>query len=502
MLIQNLTSPHPYLSQTVSEGKGFESCIEMIDIGGPTMVRAAAKNCDSVAIITDPSQYRIVLEELKANAGALSKKTRRGLAREAFVSTARYDAAVAEYFCDETEAPKVRTREYVEDRKLKYGVNPHQAPAALSRIGSGCVPFDVLNGSPGYTNLMDALNSWQLVSELDAALGLVAAASFKHVSPAGAAVAVPLTPDLRVAYEIGDAELTPCAVAFLRARNADPMSSFGDFIAISGTVDVCTAMRIKTEVSDGIIAAGFDPEALEILKNKKGGKYIILQGNKSFTPPADEFKEVYGVCISQKRNDANVTKDLMSDVVTKMTTISKEGMRDLIIATIAVKYTQSNSVCYALGGQVIGVGAGQQSRVDCVKLAGRKAATWHARRHPRVASLKFKAGIKRVDRTNARVAYILDDMSPPERVLWEGLFDDIPEKFSDEERTAWDNELQGVALSSDAFFPFRDNIDQAARFGVRYIVQPGGSAADPTVTRACDEYGIVMAMSKLRLFHH
>jgi phosphoribosylaminoimidazolecarboxamide formyltransferase/IMP cyclohydrolase len=488
--------------KAVASGKSFEECIEMIDIGGPTMIRASAKNCDSVACITSPDQYAAVIAELKANNGALTKKTRRALSLAAFTMTARYDAAVSAYMAQQTEAAALHTRHYVEEFPLKYGVNPHQAPAALSSVAGYGMPFTIINGKPGYTNLMDALNSWQLCSELEVATGLPAAASFKHVSPAGAAVGVPLTDVEREIYGVAsDTELSMQAVAYIRARNADPMSSFGDFIAVSGIVDVCTAETIKREVSDGIIAAGFEPAALEILKAKKKGGYLILQGNKDFVPPVDEFKECYGVALSQKRNDAVITKDIMSTSVTE-TPLTDAAIRDMVVATIAVKYTQSNSVCYAVGGQVIGVGAGQQSRVDCVKLAGRKVCTWHMRSHPKVRGLKFKEGTKRVDKTNARVAYISDEMTAPEQAIWAKLFDEPPVMLTSEEKVAWMTELKDVAISSDAFFPFRDNIDQATKFGVKYIVQPGGSAQDQTVINACNDYGIAMAFSKVRLFHH
>jgi len=488
--------------KAVESGKPFEGCIEMIDIGGPTMVRAAAKNCDSVAIITDPSQYAAVLKELQENDGCLCKDTRRELAAAAFAHTARYDCAVAKYFAGQTGGAVTEMREYVEEFPLKYGVNPHQKPAALSHVGTHGMPFEVLNGAPGYTNLMDALNSWQLVSELESALGLPAAASFKHVSPAGAAVGVELSEELKQVYDVVGKDLSPQAVAYVRARNADPMSSFGDFIGISGIVDVSTASIIKREVADGVIAAGFEPEALEMLKAKKGGKFLVLKADKAFVPPVDEYKEVYGVALSQKRNDAVITPEHMTkDVVTKAQ-LTDDAVRDLVVATIAVKYTQSNSVCYALGGQVIGVGAGQQSRVDCVKLAGRKVATWHARRHPKVAGLKFKSTVKRTEKVNARVAYISDDMTAPERKLWEELFEEVPEMMTAEERAAWANELTGVALSSDAFFPFRDNIDQASKFGVKFIAQPGGSVQDKPVAAACDEYGMAMGLTGVRVFHH
>lgn len=449
----------PFLPlKTVASGKSFADCVEMIDIGGPTMIRAAAKNCGSVAVLTNPHSYAQLVSELQQH-GGLTGAFRCELARQAFVAVTVYDAAIADYFSQETGITTSVTRCYAQERELKYGVNPHQKSAALCRLAGTDMPFTVINGAPGYTNLMDALNAWQLVCELEAALQLPAAASFKHVSPAGAAVAVPLQEDLIDTYSVAGKPLSPQAVAYVRARNADPMSSFGDFVAISGVVDLTLAELLKIEVSDGIIAAGYEDDALAVLQAKKGGKYIILQGNTSFLAPEMEYKEVYGVALGQKRNDAAITSQVLEKVVTT-TPLSQEATRDLLVATIAVKYTQSNSVCYARDGQVVGVGAGQQSRVDCVKLAGRKVDVWHMRQHPKVRGLSFKQGVKRPDKVNARVAYIADDMTPAEHEHWLENFTTAPEPLTPEERSAWMAKLTDVSLSSDAFFPFRDNIDQ------------------------------------------
>jgi phosphoribosylaminoimidazolecarboxamide formyltransferase/IMP cyclohydrolase len=393
-------------------------------------------------------------------------------------------------------------RRYRHEFDLKYGVNPHQAPAAVYALEGAELPFRVLNGKPGYINLMDALNAWQLVRELREALGLPAAASFKHVSPAGAAVAVPLSPDLASTYEVEGRELTPSALAYLRARQADPKSSFGDFAALSDPVDEATAQILKTEVSDGLIAPGFEGKALDILKSKKGGQYIVLEADSGFALPEMEYRELHGVVLAQKRNDARIHPDRLGRPVTQNQALTPEAARDLALAAITLKYTQSNSVGYALDGQMIGVGAGQQSRVDCTRLAGSKAETWFLRQHPKVRQLPFREGVKRADRTNARVRYIEGDFTETERRDWESHFSAGVRPFSDEEKRAWIARLTGVALASDAFFPFRDSIDQAAKRGVRFVWQPGGSVSDPEVIRACDEYGMVMVHSGLRLFHH
>ena len=385
---------------------------------------------------------------------------------------------------------------------LKYGCNPHQIPAAIYGEGDGALPFRVLNGTPGYINLLDALNAWQLVREAREALQLPAAASFKHVSPAGAAVGLPLDEALRNAYEVGEKTLTPQALAYLRARNADPMCSFGDFAALSDPVDVETAQVLKSEVSDGIIAPGYEEGALAILKAKKGGNFIVLEGDVGFRPPETEMKEVFGVGFLQRRNDTRIGAEQLSTSVTATGDIPPEAVRDLVLAAITLKYTQSNSVGYALDGQMIGVGAGQQSRVDCTKLAGRKADIWWLRQHPRVRDLPFRSGVRRVERTNARVRYIEGDFTPPEYEQWKSHFDSPPPPLEQGEKDDWVAALKGVSLASDAFFPFRDSIDQAAKRGVKYIVQPGGSVADDAIIAACDDYGMAMAFSGVRLFHH
>jgi len=384
---------------------------------------------------------------------------------------------------------------------LRYGMNPHQTPARVY-VKSGELPLTVLNGAPGYINLLDALNAWQLVRELRAALDLPAAASFKHVSPSGAAVATPLNDRLRKAYFVEDLELSPLATAYARARGADRMSSFGDFAALSDPVDLPTAQLLAREVSDGVIAPGYAAEALEVLKQKKGGKYVILQIDAGYTPPPMESREVFGITFEQRRHDRTVTRQDLTNIVTANKDLPESALRDMMLAWIVLKYTQSNSVCYALDGQVIGVGAGQQSRVHCTRLAGLKADLWWLRQHPKVLGLKFRPGIKRPDRDNAIDQYLQPDVTEAEKRGWGEVFAEEPPPLSPEERRAWLDQLTGVTLGSDAFFPFRDSIDRAARSGVRYVLQPGGSARDEEVIRACDEYGMVMVFSGVRLFHH
>ena len=394
------------------------------------------------------------------------------------------------------------TRAYSPWLSLKYGCNPHQVPAGVYVQEGLPPPFRVLNGNPGYINLLDALNAWQLVAELRAALNLPAAASFKHVSPAGAAVAVPLSSELQEVYEVAGKALSPGAIAYVRARGADPKSSFGDFAAFSDPVDESCAELLRTEVSDGVIAPGYEGNALNILKSKKGGGYVVLQADPGYRAPQEELKEVCGVAFLQRRNDAVLGPRHLENRPTASKHLPPEAQRDLLLAAITVKYTQSNSVGYALDGQMIGVGAGQQSRVDCTRLAGRKAEIWYLRQHPRVRSLPFSPELKRVDRTNARVRFIEGDFTPPEYKQWAAQFTAPPAPLSAQEQQDWLARLGGVAIASDAFFPFRDNIDQAAKRGVRYVVQPGGSVADSEVIHACNEYGMIMAFSGLRLFHH
>eukprot|EP00571_Detonula_confervacea_P013562 CAMPEP_0172310390 /NCGR_PEP_ID=MMETSP1058-20130122/11456_1 /TAXON_ID=83371 /ORGANISM="Detonula confervacea, Strain CCMP 353" /LENGTH=616 /DNA_ID=CAMNT_0013023191 /DNA_START=46 /DNA_END=1896 /DNA_ORIENTATION=- len=504
MTILNL---YPF-EATVAKGAAFEQCIENIDIGGPSMLRSTAKNHAFTTIVTSPDQYAEVMACIEENGGT-TLSLRKRYAAQGFSLSAAYDSAIASWFTKELgEESPVVTRVYKPEFALKYGCNPHQKPAGISSLLNSNLPFTVLNGTPGYINLLDAANAWLLVKELRAATGLAAASSFKHVSPAGAAVAVPLTDVECAAYEVtpeGAAKLTPSALAYLRARNADPMCSFGDFAAVSDIVDEDTAMILKKEVSDGIVAPGYTPEALAILKSKKGGKFIVLEAKADFVPDSVEYREVYGMTFSQKRNDIIITKEHMTkNVVTEggVDALSEGAIRDMIVASICVKYTQSNSVGFAKDGMMVGVGAGQQSRVDCVKLAGRKVTTWHLRQHPKVLGLKFKQGVKRQDRVNARVRYIEGDFTDEERTRWEAQFDTVPEPLATSEKDEFMKKASGVTISSDAFFPFRDSIDHASKVGVSYVAQPGGSVQDPQVTQCCDDYGMKMSMTGVRLFHH
>jgi phosphoribosylaminoimidazolecarboxamide formyltransferase/IMP cyclohydrolase len=384
---------------------------------------------------------------------------------------------------------------------LRYGANPQQSPARVF-MKQGDLPITALNGSPGYINLLDALNAWQLVTELKQATGLPAAASFKHVSPSGAAVAVPLTDILKKIYFVNDLELSPLAEAYARARGVDRMSSFGDFIALSDTVDVPTAKLISREVSDGIIAPAYEPEALEILKKKKQGKYAVVQIDPSYDPQPIETRDVFGITFEQGRNTRPVTRDDFKNIVTQNKDLPENAIRDLMIAWITLKYTQSNSVCYVLNGQTIGVGAGQQSRVHCVRLAGTKTDLWYLRQHPEVLALPFKEGVKRPDRDNAIDQFLQPDVTEAEKANWANVFSEIPAQLTAAERRSWLDTLKGVSLGSDAFFPFRDSIDRAVLSGVRYVLEPGGSNRDEDVVAACDEYGMTMVFSGIRLFHH
>ena len=385
--------------------------------------------------------------------------------------------------------------------QLRYGMNPHQTPARVF-MPEDTLPFQVLNGRPGYINLLDALNAWQLVRELKQALELPAAASFKHVSPAGAAVAEPLSQSLRQAYFVGDIELSPLGSAYARARGADRISSFGDWAALSDVVDVPTAELLRREVSDGIIAPGYKPAALDILRAKKGGGYRILQIDPDYEPPEIEIRQLFGVMMAQKRNTAVPTPADLTNIVTAKKVLPPSAQRDLIVALIALKYTQSNSVCYAKDGQIIGMGAGQQSRIHCTRLAGTKADTWLLRQHPQVLELPFVPKIGRSQRDNAIDQYLLDELTPAEEAIWLQNFTHAPTRLSRQEKQDWLNQSSGISLSSDAFFPFRDSIDRAQQSGVSYIAQPGGSIRDDLVIAACDEYGMVMALTETRLFHH
>ena len=389
--------------------------------------------------------------------------------------------------------------------QLKYGCNPNQKPARIYMADGSDLPVQVLNGRPGYINFLDALNGWQLVSQLKAATGMPAATSFKHVSPAGAAIGRPLTDVLKKIYWVDEkiGELSPLACAYARARGADRMSSFGDFISLSDVCDVPTAMLIKHEVSDGVIAPGYEPEALEILKSKKKGNYNIIQIDPSYVPDPLEHKQVFGVTFEQGRNDAPIDAKLLENIVTKNKELPDSAKEDLIVSLIALKFTQSNSVCYVKDGQCIGVGAGQQSRIHCTRLAGNKADNWWLRQNEKVLDLPFKQGIGRADRDNAIDLYIGDEY---EDLLadgaWQRVFTEKPAVFTKEEKRAWLDKNTDVALGSDAFFPFGDNIERAAKSGVKYVAEPGGSIRDDQVIETCDKHNMVMCFTGLRLFHH
>lgn len=391
----------------------------------------------------------------------------------------------------------------MKELELKYGCNPNQKPSRIF-VENGELPIKVRNGKPGYINFMDAFNGWQLVKELKAATGMPAATSFKHVSPAGAAIGLALSDVEKKIYWVEDlGDLSPLACAYARARGADRMSSFGDFISLSDVCDVDTAKMIKREVSDGVIAPGYEPEALEILKTKKKGNYNVIEIDPAFKPDAVERKQVFGITFEQGRNDMPIDEAFLGDLVTENKEVSEEAKRDLIIALITLKYTQSNSVCYVKGGQAIGIGAGQQSRIHCTRLAGQKADNWLLRQCPKVLELPFKEGLGRPDRDNAIDVYMSEDyLDVLAEGEWQKYFTQKPDPLTREEKRAWLDQMDGVALGSDAFFPFSDNVQRAYRSGVKYIAQPGGSIRDDLVIKACDEYGIAMYFSGMRLFHH
>jgi len=396
-----------------------------------------------------------------------------------------------------------RIRNIMDKLELKYGCNPNQKPACVY-VENGDLPINVLNGKVGYINLLDALNGWQLVRDLKTATGFPAATSFKHVSPAGAAIGLPLSPVQEQMYFVKASTLSPLATAYVRARGADRMSSFGDFIALSDVCDESTAKCINREVSDGVIAPGYTPQALEILSNKKRGAYTVVQIDTSFTPASVERRTVFGVTFKQRRNDIQLNASLLANIVTKRKELTESAVRDLLVAMIALKYTQSNSVCYAYDGQTIGVGAGQQSRIHCTRLAAGKADLWQLRQHPKVLALPYLPVLSRNDKDNVIEQYLSDDAetSVCEDGIWERYFSEKPKTLTHDEKKDWLSKISDVSLASDAFFPFRDNIDRAVRSGVKYISEPGGSLRDDLVIQACDEHGVVMAFTGLRLFHH
>ncbi|XP_074857518.1 bifunctional purine biosynthesis protein ATIC isoform X1 [Carettochelys insculpta] len=489
---------YPFVKTVSSPDVTVEEAVENIDIGGVALLRAAAKNHARVTVVCDPADYTSVAREMQTSTSKdTSLETRRLLALKAFTHTAQYDAVISDYFRKEYS-------QGVSQLPLRYGMNPHQTPAQLYTLRSK-LPLTVLNGSPGFINLCDALNAWQLVKELKQALDMPAAASFKHVSPAGAAVGLPLTLEEAQVCMVHDihATLTPLATAYARARGADRMSSFGDFIALSDICDVPTAKIISREVSDGVVAPGYEGEALKILSKKKNGAYCILQMELDYEPDENETRTLFGLHLAQKRNNGVIDRSLFKNIVSKNKNLPEPALQNLIVATIAVKYTQSNSVCYAKNGQVIGIGAGQQSRIHCTRLAGDKANHWWLRHHPRVLAMKFKAGVKRAEISNAIDQYVTGTIGEgDDLVKWQAMFEEVPAQLTEAEKKEWVGQLDAVSLSSDAFFPFRDNVDRAKRSGVQFIAAPSGSAADQVVIEACNELGITLIHTNLRLFHH
>ncbi|KAK3954020.1 cytidine deaminase-like protein [Pseudoneurospora amorphoporcata] len=490
---------YPFKDTVAKINVTVPEAVEEIDIGGVTLIRAAAKNHARVTILSDPNDYAEFLKELES--GEIKDSSRQLYALKAFEHTADYDAAISDFF------RKQYAGQGLQYLPLRYGANPHQKPAA-AYVKEGKLPFTVVNGAPGYINLLDALNAWPLVKELKKALGKPAAASFKHVSPAGAAIGLELTADERKVYMVDDIpgiESSPLAQAYARARGADRMSSFGDMIALSDVVDVPTATIISKEVSDGVIAPGFEPAAAEILKKKKGGRYLVLQVDPEFEPSKSETRTVFGVTLAQGRNDVVISPQTFSTIITpKDGTLPESAQRDLTIATIVAKYTQSNSVCYAARGQVVGLGAGQQSRIHCTRLAGDKADNWWLRFNPRVLGIKWKKGTKRPDKSNA-IDLLVSGQLPkdgPEREQFEAFFEEVPAAFTEQEKNEWLSKLTDVCVSSDAFFPFIDNVYRAARSGVKYIAAPSGSQNDGPVFETAEKLGITFVEQNTRLFHH
>ncbi|KAJ7572079.1 bifunctional purine biosynthesis protein ade10 [Mycena floridula] len=498
---------YPFTDTIAKPNCTLADAVEEVDIGGVTLLRAAAKNHERVSVLSDPADYTEFLQAWTSGQGDVGQLLRSKLALKAFEMTAKYDEAISGYFREQyasAELPKEKLAGSVQRIALRYGANPHQKPAQ-AYVSEGELPFKVLCGSPGYINLLDALNSYALVKELQEALSLPAAASFKHVSPAGAAVGIELDEVEKKVYGVDDLKepLTPLACAYARARGADRMSSFGDFIALSAPCDLATARIISREVSDGIIAPGYTAEALDVLAKKKGGKYCVLQIDPSYEPPEVETKQVFGVHLQQRRNNSKIDAKLFENIVTKNKEVPTSAVTDLILATLALKYTQSNSVAYALHGSIIGLGAGQQSRIHCTRLAGGKADLWWLRHHPRVLALPFKKGVKRAEKANAIDLFVSGEkLEGGEKEHWESLFEGQVDPLTETEKQEWATKLDGVACSSDAFFPFADNVHRARKSGVKYLAAPSGSVMDEECIKAADEHGMAFAHTSLRLFHH
>ena len=511
---------YPFQETVAKPNVTLKDALENIDIGGVTLIRAAAKNFEDVLVLTDPNDYKSITDLQKINGN-----TRQRLALKAFQHTTSYDSAISRYLGDLTgELPADQksednnnlgesvNRNYTLTQHLKYGCNPHQKKAGFYSIDSKPVPFSVLNGNPGYINIIDAANSWFLVKELSTVLDRPSAASFKHTSPAGVAISQALTLVEKEMFDLSDAqfdEITPMASAFIRARNVDPKSSFGDFISLSDTCDLSTAMLIKRYVSDGVIAPGYEPEALEVLKTKKKGNYLILQSDPNFEIPKNtvEYREIGGMCVSQQTNyaitDFEWTKP--ENRVTKNQNIPESSEIDLIIANISLKYTQSNSVSTAFDGKLLAAGAGQQSRIDCVAHACRKSEIALLRSHPRVLALNdiFKLSVKRTERTNAITDFIENNFTKREYQEWIDLFESSPPNFlNKQEISDYINGLPGISMASDALMPFPDSIHQASKMNVKYILQPGGAVRDSDVISAADKYNMVLINSGIRVFTH
>ena len=502
----------------------YDEVIENIDIGGHTLIRASIKNNKQVNILTNPQQYQPFIAYLSSP--DTNTQFQQDMVTQALEYITKYDNSIESYFTNLFGHQKTQLffRKYLLDTTLKYGCNPHQEFSGIFSINHNQVPFQIINGNFGYINVIDAINSWQLVKELSDTLGKTCAASFKHTSPAGVGTCRPLSPLLKKIYGIhtgngngngndngNDNELSASAIAFIRARNTDPMSSFGDFIAISHTVDKSCALQIKKEVSDGIIAPDYTPEALAILENKKGGKYIILKANPDYVNKNTvEFREMYGMAICQSVNNYQMDLNNLGKIVTNIDEngnsqdLDLDTRENLVISNVTLKYSQSNNVAISYDGQLIGLAAGQQNRVDCVRLAGEKAKLWWSRQHPKVLELMdaFKPNTKKQTKTNAIIRYIQNDFTEIEKNNWNTYFEKIPSPLLSNERDSWFQENALGFLASDGFFPFRDNIDISSKYNVKYIIQPGGSMADPEIISVCNEYGITMVFSGARLFYH
>jgi len=479
---------YPFSDVVSSNPNDVQRCIENIDIGGVSLLRASAKNYNDVVILSSPSQYQNFIENNFNN---------KSLALDAFKVTSTYDSLISNWLSDGNYI----TQNYNSINTLKYGCNPYQNNARLLSNITSDIPFKILNGTPGYINILDALNAWALVFELKLSLNLEAAASFKHTSPAGVAIYRELNSSELPSLS-SNANLSNIAQTYLRARNCDPKSSFGDFISVNTNVDITLAEVIKPLVTDGIIAPSYDDDALELLKQKKKGCFIILEGNQNILNDNIEYRQFKNCVLSQNSNVRIIDSSDLTNIVTENKNITSSEINDMVMALITLKYTQSNSVGYAYNGQMIGIGAGQQSRIDCVRLARMKAETWFLRNHPIIQQLKFLENIKRQERVNAIISYIEDDFTVIERNRWLQNFTEEPPVFSLEEKRQYLDNVTNVILASDAFFPFRDSIDKASKIGVKYVVQPGGSIGDDSVIQACNEYNMVMINTNIRLFHH